>query len=103
MWPNSKLFKGFINPQVRFAGDTYEQNLVTLTELDGVDLLNMTALFKLEVILGFEAQEVVRDRAKRRAGTWRTRIRFYFFSNENKNKTYFTVDLESSLIVYSSR
>lgn len=39
---------------------------------------------------------------KRWAGTQRTLIRCSFVDREEKQKTYFPVDLESSLIVYSS-
>lgn len=39
---------------------------------------------------------------RRRAGTYRTQIRCSVVDQEEKQENYFPVDLESSLIVYSS-
>lgn len=56
------------NPQVWFAGDTSEQDLVTLNELDGRDQLNMMLSLRRRWLSGFFKSQRVGGE-KRRAGT----------------------------------
>lgn len=79
-----------------------------MNEPDGRDQLNMIALLRRLLLLVLKIGGIVKGRSereggkKRRAGTKRTLIRCSFVGREEKQKTYFPVDLESSLSVYSS-